>query len=184
VLTTVKADSDIERIVRNIAKATEADEDQAYAKFIENIENRLEKLSADNDDELEIAVNVYVNARGRIIGRTLKYNNSGYDDCTVTMLLPENNGEFGCELSYIEESTYNGGLSRQLIGKGTRKGYNINGDFTVKYQELQSENDYEIANISVDDLSLKDLLQGYVNGAFELTPCDDLSEINSDISYI
>jgi hypothetical protein len=141
-------------------------------------------LSADNDDELEIAVNVYVNARGRIIGRTLEYNNGGYDDCTVTMLLPENNGEFGCELSYIDESTYNGGRSRQLVGKGTRKGYNVNGDFTVKYQELQSENDYEIANISVDDLSLKDLLQGYVNATFELTPCDDLSEINSDLSYI
>lgn len=173
VLTQIKEDKDIEKIIKN-ALADEYIIDQlylddispeeAYENFQDSIDEELEYLE-DYDDYSsdKIEMKVYVNNKGKIVGRTIEV-----EDTTIKMLMPEKGKKFGYECSY-EESYYDESIA--LTGTGTRNGDKIDGEFALEY------NDSSMVNLTVKDYNTKDARKGIVNGSMTLELSEDIEDL-------
>jgi hypothetical protein len=71
----------------------------------------------------------------------------------------------GCELVFdVEDDTI------VLVGNGTYKNGSVNGNFTLR------ADDYDIVEVLISDFDLKQFHKGYLNGTFEFSVGDGLSE--------
>jgi hypothetical protein len=180
VLKEVKKDSDLEDIIKNAVEAsgTGVDADDLYREFVYGIEDMLDDFDYDDyDDDLKIDISIYVNGKGEIIGRTLSFDEGYGDVYTVSTLLTADGTNVGYELNFAS-----GDAGVSLVGNGTYKGGSISGDFNVVYKDDYYDYEYEILDVNVNSLDVKQLKKGYLNGSFEFTVGDDISKIDSSLS--
>lgn len=178
VLTQMKDDKDIEKIIKNVmAEETLVEElylddmspEEAYEEFQDWVDEGLEYLE-DYDDysDDKIKMKVYVNNKGEIVGRTITA-----EDTTIKMLMPEKGKKFGYELSY-KDSYYDESMA--VTGNGTRSGDKIDGEFALEY------NDISMADISVKDFNTKDARKGMINGKMTWKLSEDIEDYTGYVS--
>lgn len=178
VLTQMKDDKDIEKIIKNVmAEETLVEElylddmspEEAYEEFQDWVDEGLEYLE-DYDDysDDKIKMKVYVNNKGEIVGRTITA-----EDTTIKMLMPEKGKKFGYELSY-KDSYYDESMA--VTGNGTRSGDKIDGEFALEY------NDISMADISVKDFNTKDARKGIINGKMTWKLSEDIEDYTGYVS--
>ena len=152
ILEEAEDDSTLEDFILDIADAFEADGDDIYDEFLDGLEYLYQVLKNTRGGD-EIVLTVYVNGKGEILGRELEIG-----DVTIAMLMPEKGSKFGYEFSVME-----GGQSISLTGSGKRSGNKIDGEFRLRY------NGTSILDITTDNLNLKTMKRGQLNGKVEVS---------------
>ena len=152
ILEEAEDDSTLEDFILDIADAFEADGDDIYDEFLDGLEFLYQVLKNTRGGD-EIVLTVYVNGKGEILGRELEIG-----DVTIAMLMPEKGSKFGYEFSVME-----GGQSISLTGSGKRSGNKIDGEFRLRY------NGTSILDITTDNLNLKTMKRGQLNGKVEVS---------------
>lgn len=180
ILKQMREDKDIEKIIKAaVEEETIMEElylddmspEEAYEEFLDWIDEGLEymedlgEMEVYDDEVLEMKV--YVDRKGKIVGRTMEMG-----DVTIHMLMPEDGKQFGYELSY-EDSYYDDpdlDESMALTGSGQRSGDKIDGEFVLEYC------DTPMMEIGVQELNLKDMRTGLLNGSMTLGLTKDAAD--------
>ncbi len=180
ILKQMREDEDIEKIIKAameeeiIIEGLYLDDmspEEAYEEFLDWIDDGLEfmedygELEVYDDEVLEMKV--YVDRKGKIVGRTMEMG-----DVTIHMLMPEDGKQFGYELSY-EDSYFDDPIldeTMALTGSGKRSGDKIDGDFVLEYC------DTPMMEIGVQELNLKDMRIGLLNGSMTLGLTEDAAD--------
>lgn len=180
ILKQMREDKDIERIIKAaMEEETIIDElylddmspEEAYEEFLDWVDEGLEymedlgEMEVYDDEVLEMKV--YVDRKGKIVGRTMEMG-----DVTIHMLMPEDGKQFGYELPY-DDSYYDDPIldeSMTLTGTGKRSGDKIEGDFVLEYC------DTPLMDIAVQELNLKDMRTGLLNGSMTLSLTEDAAD--------
>lgn len=134
--------------------------EEAYEEFTEALEEML-----DNVDELksldgELIMKVYVDSKGRIVGRTLEMEEEDGTYTGIYYLMPENGKNVGCEISVTADD----GSRAALTGSGKKSGEKLTGSYELEYAGVS------LLEMNVSGLDLEQLKQGYLNGTFTLMP--------------
>jgi hypothetical protein len=197
ILVALKRDSDVEDIIKDVVKASNTgyDADAFYNEFLAEVDDMIEDIEGeqedyDDDDYTdEIKISTYVNSKGEIIGRKFevvdtssKRKSSTSENNSITMIMPVKGGKFGFELSVNYVDGWGTSEYAELVGSGQYKSGKITGDFEVNMSEY--DNEYELLNIGVSGLDLKQLKQGYINGTFEIETGEDLAKLDSDFNLL
>lgn len=151
------------------------DGEDVYDEFLNEIEDMLDSLdeAGDMDEELLI-MKVYVDGKGKIVGRVFELLEDGETILTVSSLMPENGGRFGYEFSV--QSDYDVDIA--LTGSGKTAGNKLTGDFALEYMGTP------LLNLQVSKLDREQLEQGYFNGSVTITPSRMLvNMLTGDLSY-
>lgn len=169
VLVEMQNDDELQTLIINMLSANEdAAGDEAYTdelynefqEFLEYLINELDYLSYMDEDMI---MNVYVDGKGNIIGRTISFY-----DLAFSKLTPEKGGKNGYELSYKYDND-----SIRLAGTGTRSGGTLNGNYSMEV------NDIPVIDIIVNNLTGQN--NGRLNGRLEIMPSAEVSRIVSKI---
>ncbi|MCH5274338.1 MAG: zinc-ribbon domain-containing protein [Lachnospiraceae bacterium] len=152
ILDEAEDDKELEKFIVVLAEAMDEDGDDLYDELIDGLEYMQKSLSRVRSSE-EIVMTVYVDGKGSVVGREIEI-----DDVTISLLMPEKGKNFGYEFS-VEER----GVSFSVTGSGKKSGNKIDGDFRVRY------NGMTMLNITTDDLNLKTLKRGMLNGKLEVS---------------
>lgn len=144
--------------------------EDCYQEFLEE----LAEMQADLDELRDLGdvlvMKVYVDGRGRIVGRMLELMEDGELSSRVSFLMPQKGSRTGYEISAA--SGYGDG-EIALTGSGKTSGNKLNGDFGLTYDGLT------VLDVEVADLDLKQWEQGYLNGSFTVTPSRAISSLLS-----
>lgn len=179
-LTQMREDEDIE----NIIKAAMGEEmlreglylddmspEEAYGEFQDWIDSEIEDLEDLGemevyDDEV-LEMKVYVDRKGKIVGRTMEMG-----DVTIHMLMPEDDGQFGYELSYADSYDDDSDVddSFALIGTGERNGDKVEGEFVLEFCNTP------IMDIAVQELNVRDMRTGLLNGSVTLALSEEAAD--------
>ncbi len=167
-LTTMKDDLEIKKYVEGIDK-------EAYASFVEAMENTLKDIKEGKENFLEkgaeAVMNVYVDGEGTIIGRVLAMTVDG-STLKITGVEPTSGSDFGYRFAVqVDDKEY-----FTILGKGTRKGGKTNGEYTISMDESANPAEdvitstKDMINIKVTDLD-EDAWEkdGYLNGTVTLS---------------
>lgn len=149
--------------------------DDFYDGFLNSIDDIIDDMDYFITYHNELEMTVYVDDKGRIIGRTLEFPNS-WDEVTISYIMPHKGSKFGYKGSITID-----GEEVSLTGYGKDFGNKVNGDFTVKYEGMG------IVDIAVKDFNLKSLKKGHVNGSFTVKASSGISralDIVSSYSYL
>lgn len=149
--------------------------DEFYEAFQDRIDDVLDDMDYYITYHNELQMTVYVDNKGRIIGRTMEFPNS-WDEITISYVNPRRGSRFGFQGSIIAD-----GEEVSIVGSGKDFANKINGDFTVKYEGTG------IVNIAVKDFDMKALKKGYINGNFTLTAASGIGRalsMTSAYSYL
>ncbi len=178
VLEEMKDDKDIKKIVIEAAKANDentkmllgesVDAEEVYEMFQEEIEYYLEDLDdiRDYDADEKIVMQVYVDSKGQIKGRTIKFG-----DLKISVLAPAKGGKIGYELSVKED-----GESIELSGMGKKSGDTVTGDFDLKY------NGTALINITTKKLNVEDMKKGLLNGQITVRASSTIGRVLGTVS--
>ncbi len=178
ILEEIKDDKDIKKILIEAAKANDentkmllgesADAEEVYEMFQEEIEYSLEELDyiRDYDADEKIVMQVYVDSKGQIKGRTIKYG-----DMKISVLAPQKGSKIGYELSVKED-----GESIELSGMGKKSGDSVTGDFDLKY------NGTALINITTKKLNVEDMKKGLLNGQITVRASSTIGRVLGTVS--
>lgn len=170
-LTEMQSDEEIKTIITDILYASEdivgdeMDVDEIYESFQESLENLTDSLRGISYGDEKITMKVYVDGKGNIVGRKIKYG-----DVAVNVLMPEKGKKFGYELS---GEMY--GVSVKLTGSGKRSGDCIDGDFQIKY------NGASLVDITADKFNTEEFKKGQINGKITVKPASKLGSLAGNI---
>jgi len=162
----LQEDSEIESLLFQIYDLAEElnldtgdyrDADEFYEGFQDGIDDILNDMDyyVTYHDEMEMTI--YVDDKGQIIGRTMKFPNS-WNEISLSYLNPHNGSRFGYKGSMTVD-----GEEMSVTGSGKDFGNKVNGSFAIKY-----EGD-GILDIEVKDFDMSSLRKGYINGSFTVT---------------
>lgn len=160
ILKEAEDDQELEQFIVDFAEAVDYDGDDVYDALIDGLDDIQSSLSRISSRE-EIVMTVYVNGKGEVVGREFEI-----DGVTISMLMPEKGKNFGYEFS-IEGS----GASVSLTGSGTKSGDKIDGDFRLRYDGAT------VMNITTEELDLKTLRRGKLNGKLEMSLGSGIREL-------
>lgn len=153
--------------------AYDLDFEDVYEAFQNRIDGILDSMDYYITYQNELDMTVYVNNKGEIIGRTMKFPNSR-EEITITCLSPHRGNRFGYKCSVLTN-----GEEIALTGSGKEFGNKISGSFTVKYEG------FGIMDIEIRNLDIKSLKKGYLNGRFTIKAASELARMTDmDSSYI
>lgn len=133
------------------------DAEEFYEAFQDAIDDILDDMDYYVTYHDELDMTIYVDNKGQIIGRTMKFPNS-WEELAFSYVNPHEGNRFG----YKGSITMDGG-EVSITGSGKESGSRINGSFTVRYGGAG------IVNVEVKDFDMKSLKKGYINGRFTLT---------------
>lgn len=150
--------------------------DDVYDEFMDALEDLRDELDelADEVDDMDydgsVLLTIYVNGKGDVIGSKLTvesdYSSVEYE---FAMMMAESGGKFGYELSmYFYDGWYE--YNGTFLGSGKKSGDKITGDFVLSVDSYDESMD--ILEISTEDLDIKSLKEGKLNGKISvgLTP--------------
>lgn len=166
ILEELQEDEDVEALLTelfDLAAETELDilkyrdGDEYYEAFQDNIAQILDELDYNITYHDELEMTVYVDNKGRIIGRTIEFPNS-WNEIAFSYMNPRNGSKFGYKGSINVNS---GEVS--VIGSGKVFGGKISGSFTLKLDGSG------IVDVEVKNLDMTSLKKGYINGKFTVT---------------
>ncbi len=178
VLEEMKDDKDIKKIIIESARANNentkmllgesADAEEVYELFQEGIEDLLDELDYMKDYEADekIVMQVYVDGKGQIKGRTVKFG-----DMKINVLAPKKGSRIGYELSVKEA-----GESIELSGMGKKSGDTVTGDFDLKY------NGTALINITTKKLNVEDMKKGLLNGQITVRASSTIGRVLGSVS--
>ncbi len=150
VLKEAKKDSDIEDIIKNVAKIDELnlDADEVYDAFVSGIDEILDSIDESDVPEFEIEYSCYVDNKGDIIGLEVEFEGG-----SVSYLSPENGKTFAEEIKI----NANGMTVLKIDGEGTKSGKKRTGDFVISMSGV------DFAEIKVTDYeATDDVLKGKI----------------------
>lgn len=151
ILEEAEDDGDLEELFIDLGDAIGVDGRDAYDELLEDLEYYTDNMRRYYGN-FEIEMSVYVDGKGKVVGREIKLG-----DATVSMLMPQKGSKFGYEFSIEDRRD-----TLSLTGSGKRSGDKIDGDFRLRY------NGTPILDITTDDLDLKSLKRGQLNGDLEI----------------
>lgn len=128
--------------------------DELYETFQDNIDELLDNMDYYITYHNEMEMTVYVDDKGRIIGRTIEFPNSR-DEILLSYLKPCRGSRFG-----YKGSIQTNDMEVTITGSGTELGNKLNGSFTVKYDG------YGAVDIGITNLNVRSLRKGFLNGSF------------------
>lgn len=134
-----------------------SDADDFYEAYQDRIDEILDNMDYYITYHNELDMTVYVDDKGRIIGRTMEFPNS-WDEITVSYLFPRRGSRFGYKASFVSD-----GEEMSVTGSGRELWKKIDGRFTVKYDGIG------ILDVDVEDFDLKSLQKGFLNGCFTVS---------------
>lgn len=139
--------------------------EDVYNEFLEEVEYALEDLEYFSLDEDEkITMNVWVNNKGKIVGRDFGIN-SEYEKTTVGYKVVEDGKKIGYEVK-----ADNGYEKFGVRGNGTKSGNMLTADF-----EAYHDNDIWV-KLAAKDFDLNSLKDGYLNGTFVLSAGEEMQK--------
>lgn len=148
------------------------DAEEFYEAFQDEIDEILDDMEYYVTYHDELDMTVYVDDKGQVIGRTLEFPNS-WDEISISYLFPRSGSRFGYKASVTVDDE-----ELSVSGSGKEFGNKLDGSFTLKY------NGYGIVDVEVEDLNLKSLKKGFLNGGFTLTASSGIRRIGDmDIVY-
>lgn len=164
-------DEQLEGIIKDIAKASEKDADEAYDSFIDKIEEMLDE--ADNIKlEQELKLNTYVNKDGEVIGREIEAEGVDFHYYST-----KNGSDIGYELVIGNESQ-----KIELLGEGEIS----NNILTAEYEVIVSG--MKALTVKVENYDVKAIDDDKINGTFRVSLteelCNALSNSDNEMSAI
>ncbi len=163
VLTELKKDKDVEKYIKNIAKALEADED-LYDEFLEELDEILEDVEdiKDYSGKEKITMTLYIDGKGNIRGREIRTN--FYPNIKFLYATPIKGGNMGIEISLKQD----GDSLFSLTGSGKLSGATLSADTVLKIQGVAA------AEIKLEKADGARLKKGEFKGIVTLKPSADL----------
>ncbi len=139
-----------------------SDADDFYEAYQDRIDEILDNMDYYITYHNELDMTVYVDDKGRIIGRTMEFPNS-WDEITVSYLFPHRGSRFGYKASFVSD-----GEEMSVTGSGREFWKKIDGRFTIKYDGIG------ILDVDAEDFDLKSLQKGFLNGCFTVSAASDI----------
>lgn len=126
-------------------------------------EDSEEDADEDSDSESAIVMNIWVNGKGEVIGRELKFD----DETLFVYKMPVKGGKFEFKATLFAE-----GDEIILEGSGKKSSSSLSGEFALKYKEGE-EKAVKYIDIVVDKFDTKKIKQGFLNGSFTFSLSDE-----------
>lgn len=180
VLKEIPKDKDLKKLfVSTVDSLMEIDGDwpmageEAWEEFIEEVEELLDSLDELKSSDEVLVMKVYVDGKGKIVGRVLELVEGRETYATVSTLATEKGSKFGYEFSIQSGSGYGGEMA--LTGSGKKSGNKLTGDFELKY------NGISVLDLKVSEL---DMSKGYPNGSITMTLSRQIANLlSTSMSY-
>lgn len=167
----VKKDKDLQKIIKDIAKAGDFDYDEDdFLDSLDELIEEAEDIDTDElDDEFTGKLSLYVNNKGEIVGIEIKDDYSKF-----TYYAPQKGSKFGFSMQFKDETaTY-----FKITGTGKVSGSKRSGEFDISVQGLK------VLNVKLDKVNMDLLNDGVFNGKITLSlPDDTVDLIDSNMGY-
>lgn len=157
-LEAVETDEDLKKIINNVAKYMEEndqidDADEIYEDFLDSVKEAKTELKEEEPEDADekLKLTFYVNGSHDMTGFK-----AGFEDESVFVATVRDGEKFAFKMDAGEV---------KISGEGTEKKELVNGKYTVKYDGKK------ICDINVQDLTSKDDL---LNGKISIAPSSDL----------
>ncbi|MCM1056043.1 MAG: DUF4854 domain-containing protein [Firmicutes bacterium] len=146
-----------------------ADGEDLWEEFTEEIQDALDSLDELEDLDDVLVMKVYVDGKGKIIGRVLELVEGRETYATISSLSLEKGGKFGFEFSVQPGSAYEAGI--ELTGSGRKSGNKLTGDFELVYAGVH------VLDMKVSELDTAKLDQGYLNGSIQMSFSKEIASL-------
>ncbi len=183
ILEEAKDDKELHNLIADFAVAAtemteeEMDADEVIDMFVEEIEGLLEELEEveDFDSEEELVMNLWVDDKGEVIGREVKYD----DETIFSYKMAQKGSKFEFKASVYSESYdyYYGEYETQEItfeGTGKKNSSTLSGEFALKMKT--GDESMKLFEVVVDDFKTKKAKEGFIDGSFTFSVSKDLLE--------
>lgn len=164
ILEELKEDNVVKEIIENIDAS-------AYDSFQTQIEDALAELESEEADDSKLEMNVYVDEKAQIVGRTVVLSAEG-ESFEIKALQPRKDSKSG----YSLEIASDGVQYFVVTGNMEEKSNKLSGDFSVSLDESLNPGDgsvlsmTDLIKISVQDMDLKAIEKdGSLKGSIELS---------------
>ncbi|MBE6648184.1 MAG: hypothetical protein E7614_01535 [Ruminococcaceae bacterium] len=161
VLIEVEKDKDIEKIIKDFAKALGEDENETYESFAKAVEEAIAELENVVEHRLtreKTVIRNYVGGSGKVVARQIKDDTSEFFIGNV-----RKGSDVATEIRFVDEFA-DEEESFKFSGKGIIKSNKLYGSYTIY------ENDDELLKIGVDKFDLKALdTEGKFSGEFSVS---------------
>lgn len=151
ILDEAEDDKELEELFIDLGDVFGEDGGEIYDDLIDSLDYYLSNMRYFGGSEL--VMSVYVDGKGKVVGREMEI-----DGVTVALLMPQKGSKFGYEFSVRDNRSAN----IALTGSGKRSGDKIDGEFRLRYTGTP------ILDITTDNLDLKTLKRGQLNGKIQL----------------
>ncbi|MDE5588191.1 MAG: DUF4854 domain-containing protein [Acetatifactor sp.] len=180
VLKEIPKDKDLKKLYVGMVESLQAidgdwsiDGEEAWDEFIKEVEELLDRLDELEDLDDGLVMKVYVDGKGKIVGRVLEMVEDRETYGTISILAPEKGSKFGYEFSVQSAPGYGGELA--LTGSGKKSGEKLTGDFELKYSSIS------VLDMKVSEL---DMSKGYLNGSITMTLSKQIASLlSTSMSY-
>ncbi|MBR2407628.1 MAG: hypothetical protein IKB07_01600 [Lachnospiraceae bacterium] len=147
----LKKDKDVKNILKDILSTQdEIDFDDVYDEFLDALEDSEDFIDDLDDVKFEAVLKLYVDNEGKIYGVEVEVEDLNAE---ISSLMVHKGGKFAYELAGKVN-----GVKASFEGEGKLSSTKLNGDFKLKAVGMK------LADITVTDLKVKDLEEGYLNG--------------------
>lgn len=150
ILDEAEGDKDLEDLFIDIGDALGENGGHMYDDLIDSLQDIQKNIRYLSGSKL--VMSVYVDGKGNVVGREIEI-----DGTTVALLMPQKGSKFGYEFSVKDRRN-----NIALTGSGKRSGDKIDGEFRLRYAGTS------ILDITTDNLDLKTLKRGQLNGKLEV----------------
>lgn len=183
VLTELKDDAKLKKIVTNIAKAADADTDDVDEAW-ETIEEALDEIDDVDWDEVDNLgkMKIYVNGKGDIVGCDLRLDD-GYSEYAFTSLTAEKGNKFGSLVEFSAD-----GFEIAIEGNGKISGNKRSGKFVLNVESYGINAD--VLEIETKKVNTKLLEDGIFNGSVKIKVPEGLVKLaeremyGADLSFL
>ena len=162
----LKEDKELRQIILDVATAAGQEGETKYKEFTDRIDEYLndpDKIRNEMKDDLVITV--YLDKNSEVHGRVIENG-----DRKLEMLMPENGGQFGLQLRYVDA----GAESFRLSGSGKRSGDKLTGDL-----DLVIKDEY-YGVLGLDGFDVEKVKDGYLSGSVDVKPSGSFWKLVSD----
>ncbi|MBQ9468218.1 MAG: hypothetical protein IJU52_04340 [Clostridia bacterium] len=171
VLTTLKTDEDVKKIVEGAAKGETLTEDP-YKQFTEELDKALKKLDGEKEDKDEkpftAAVKIYTDKENAIKGAALAVKNDGRTT-EFSILCTEKNDRFLMNADFTERESENSSQTVSVVADGKKSNGKLTSDFVVSY------NGEKVLTLKVENFDTEAIKNGVFNGKISLGVGDVLN---------
>lgn len=183
VLKEIPKDNDLKKLFVSMVDSLQeidgfgsGDGEDAWDAFAEQVKEALDSLDELEDMDEALVMKVYVDDKGKIVGRVLELVEDRETFATVSVLALEKGSKFGYEFSVQSDSGY--GSEMALTGSGKKSGNILTGDFELKYGGMS------VLDLKVSELDMGQIGQGHLNGSITMTLSKQIADLlSTSLSY-